>query len=143
MFSIISRQKLHKCDPLVWERDNWVLCSSYVFLKFHVCKISLKSSNLSAWCYQTLKIHSTVCLCILVGSCFVVQYLASILILQLSCLGRDSWLHLLYFICLLDVMCLIIFFVSSLPCCGLVCCVWLLYFLVILTFFGCHTRFIL
>ena len=41
----------------------------------------------------------------MLGPCFVIQYVVSFLVLQLSRLGRESWL--LYFCCILDAICLL------------------------------------
>ena len=54
------------------------------------------------------------------GSCFVLQYFVSFLVLQSSCLGREIWL--LDFCCALNVMSLLSFFDSSPRCHGLICC---------------------
>ena len=60
--------------------------------------------------------------------CFVVRYFMSILVLQSSWLGRESWL--LCFVCLPGVSWLLCG--SSLCCHGFVCSLWLWYFLIIL-----------
>ena len=53
------------------------------------------------------------------GPCFVMQYLVSYLVFQSSPRGRECWL--LYFNCVLAVVRLLVFCVSSLFCPGLVC----------------------
>ena len=63
--------------------------------------------------------------------CFVVRYFMSILVLQSSWWGRESWL--LYFDCLPGVSWLLCRSYSR--CNGFVCSLWLWYFLLILTFF--------
>ena len=60
------------------------------------------------------------------------QYFVSSLVLQWSWWGRESWL--LCFNCLLDVLWLLVFCGSSSRCFGLICSVWMWYFLIILTF---------
>ena len=66
--------------------------------------------------------------------CFVVCYFMSILVLQLSWWGRESWL--LCLICLPGVS--LWFRGSSWRCHGVVCGLWLWYFLIILTIFYCN-----
>ena len=63
--------------------------------------------------------------------CFVVRYFMSILVLQLSWWGRESWL--LCLICLLGVSWWLSG--SSSQCLGVVCSLWLWYFMVILTYY--------
>ena len=65
--------------------------------------------------------------------CFVVRYFMSILVLQSSWWGRESWL--LYLICLPGVLWWL--GVSSSRCHGVVCSLWLWYFLIILTYYFC------
>ena len=63
--------------------------------------------------------------------CFVVRYFMSIIVLQTSWWGRGSWL--LCLVCLPGVpwwLC-----GSSSQCHGFVCCLWLWYFLIILTYY--------
>ena len=48
-----------------------------------------------------------------VGPCFDMQYFVSFLVLQSSRWERESWIHVLYFLCLLDVMLLLLFSSSS------------------------------
>ena len=64
---------------------------------------------------------------------WVIKSLLKLMRLQSSCWGRGSWL--LYFICLPDVLLLLVFCVFSKRCHGLVCIVWLWYFLAILSYF--------
>ena len=61
--------------------------------------------------------------------CFAVRYFMSILVLQLSCWGRESWL--LCLICLPGVSTWLSG--TSSRCHGVVCNLWLWYFLIILT----------
>ena len=63
--------------------------------------------------------------------CFVVRYFMSILVLQSSWWGRESWL--LYLICLPGVSWWLSG--SSSRCQGVVCSLWLWYFLIILTYY--------
>ena len=63
--------------------------------------------------------------------CFVVRYFMSILVLQSSRWGRESWL--LCFMCLPGVSWWLS--VSSSRCHGIVCGLWLWYFLIILTYY--------
>ena len=63
--------------------------------------------------------------------CFVVRYFMSILVLQSSWWGRESWL--LCLICLPGVTWWLSG--SSLRCHGVVCSLWLWYFLIILTYY--------
>ena len=63
--------------------------------------------------------------------CFVVRYFMSILVLQSSWWGRESWL--LCLICLPGVSWWLSG--SSLRCHGVVCGLWLWYFLIILTYY--------
>ena len=70
------------------------------------------------------------CVCL----CFVMHYVVSILVLQSSWRGRESWL--LFYYCLTDVLSLYMFCDSSSRCCGLICSVWLWYFMIILTFWN-------
>ena len=63
--------------------------------------------------------------------CFVVRYFMSILVLQSSWWGRESWL--LCLICLPGVSWRLSG--SSSPCQGVVCGLWLWYFLIILTYY--------
>ena len=63
--------------------------------------------------------------------CFVVRYFMSILVLQSSWWGRESWL--LCLICLPGVSWWLSGFSSR--CHGVVCCLWLWYFLIILTYY--------
>ena len=60
-----------------------------------------------------------VCFGLALGLCYVVQCFASSLVLHSSRWGRESWL--LYLCCVLNVMSLLSFFVSSLRCHVLVC----------------------
>ena len=62
---------------------------------------------------------------------FVVRYFMSILVLQLSWWGRESWM--LCLVCLLVVSWLLCG--SSLWCHGFICSLWLWYFLIILTYY--------
>ena len=64
--------------------------------------------------------------------CFVVRYFMSILVLQSSWWGRESWLHC--FVCLPAVSWLLCG--SSSRCHGFVCSLWLWYFLIILTIYN-------
>ena len=73
-----------------------------------------------------------VCGSFMLGPCFVMQCLVSFLVLQSSCQEREGWL--LYFYCLLDVIRLLLFFVSSSQCRRLVCSVQLWHFLILLTY---------
>ena len=68
-----------------------------------------------------------------VGLCFGMHYFVSVIVLQSSLRGRENWL--LCFNCLSYVLFLLIFCGSSSRCHGLVCSVWLWYFLVIFTYF--------
>ena len=63
--------------------------------------------------------------------CFIVRYFMSILVLQSSWWGRESWL--LCLICLPGVSWWLRG--SSLRCHGVVCSLWLWYFLIILTYY--------
>ena len=63
--------------------------------------------------------------------CFVVRYFMSILVLQSSWWGRESWM--LCLICLPGVSWWLSG--SSSRCHGVVCSLWLLYFLIILTYY--------
>ena len=63
--------------------------------------------------------------------CFVVRYFMSLLVLQSSWWGRESWL--LCFVCLPGVSWLLCS--SSSPCHGFVCSLWLWYFLIILAYY--------
>ena len=63
--------------------------------------------------------------------CFVVRYFMSLLVLQSSWWGRESWL--LYFVCLPGVSWLLCG--SSSQWHGFVCSLWLWYFLIILTYY--------
>ena len=65
--------------------------------------------------------------------CFVVRYFMSILVLQSSWWGRESWL--LCLICLPGVSWWL--GSSSSRCHGVVCSLWLWYFLIILTYYLC------
>ena len=65
--------------------------------------------------------------------CFVVRYFMSILVLQSSWWGRESWL--LCLICLPGVSWWLSG--SSSRCHGVVCGLWLWYFLIILTYYFC------
>ena len=65
--------------------------------------------------------------------CFVVRYFMSILVLQSSGWGRESWL--LWSVCLPGVSWLLCGSFSQ--CHGFVCCLWLWYFLIILTYNFC------
>ena len=65
--------------------------------------------------------------------CFVMHYFVSILVLQSSWRGRESWLLCYY--CLTDVLLLLMLCGSSSRCRGLVCSVWLWYLLILLTYF--------
>ena len=66
--------------------------------------------------------------------CFVVRYFMSILVLQSSWWGRESWL--LCLICLPGVSWWLSG--SSSRCHGVVCSLWLWYFLIILTYYFCN-----
>ena len=66
-----------------------------------------------------------------IALCFVVRYFMSILVLQSSWWGRESWL--LYLICLPGVSWWLSG--SSSRCHGVVCGLWLWYFLIILTYY--------
>ena len=66
--------------------------------------------------------------------CSIVRYFMSILVLQSSWWGRDSWL--LCLICLTGVSWWL--GGSSSRCNGVVCGLWLWYFLIILTYYFCH-----
>ena len=63
--------------------------------------------------------------------CFVLRYFISILVLQSSWWGRESWL--LFLICLLGVSWWLSG--SSSRCHGVVCSLWLWYFLIILIYY--------
>ena len=65
------------------------------------------------------------CVCL----CFVMHYVVYILVLQLSWRGRISWLLCYY--CLINVLLLLMCCGSSSWCRGLVCSMWLWYFLFI------------
>ena len=68
--------------------------------------------------------------------CVVVPYLVYFLVLYFMVKERESESWLLYFICILDVMWLLMFRISSSKkCCWLVCSVWLWDFLVVKTCF--------
>ena len=73
-----------------------------------------------------------------VGLCFGKHYFVSFLGLQSSWRGRESWL--LYCYCLSDVLFLFTFCESSPWHRGLVCSVWLCFFLIILTNFSALSR---
>ena len=73
------------------------------------------------------------------GLCFVIYHLMSFLVLQSPWRWRESWL--LYFNYLPDVLWLLVCYGSSSPCRGLVCSVWLWYFLIILTYVLKHSLF--
>ena len=63
--------------------------------------------------------------------CFVVRYFMSILVLQSSWCGRESWV-----LCLICLPCVSWWLSgSSSRCCGLLCSVWFWYLLIILTYF--------
>ena len=66
--------------------------------------------------------------------CFVVRYFMSILVLQSSWWGRESWL--LCLICLPGVSWWLSG--SSSRCHGVVCSLWLWYFLIILIYYFCY-----
>ena len=68
--------------------------------------------------------------------CFVVRNFMSILVLQSSWWGRESWL--LYWICLPGVSWWLSG--SSSRCHGVVCSLWLWYFLIILTYYFCYLQ---
>ena len=94
----------------------------------HSCILCLNStSNL------LLNILPIVCGDSVLFIVFGVHYFVSFLVLQSSWIGRKSWL--LYFYCLTDVLLLQMFCGSSSWCRGLVCGMWLWYFLIILTYF--------
>ena len=57
----------------------------------------------------------------MLGPCIVMQYFVSLLVLLLSCGGRERWL--IYFYGLLDVMWLLLLFDTSSWCRGSVCIV--------------------
>ena len=63
--------------------------------------------------------------------CFVVRYFMSILVLQLSWWGRESWL--LCLICLLGCLVMVEWLFLAVP--WVVCGLWLWYFLIILTYY--------
>ena len=65
-----------------------------------------------------------------VWSLFVMQYLVSYLVLKPPHFGKESW----WINCLLAVKWLLVFCLSSSWCRGLVCTMWMWYFLFILTF---------
>ena len=69
--------------------------------------------------------------------CFVVRYFMSILVLQSSWWGRESWL--LCLICLTGVLWWLSG--SSSRCHGVVCSLWLWYFLIILTYYFSRSYF--
>ena len=73
---------------------------------------------------------------IVIVLCFVVRYFMSILILQSSWWGRESWL--LCLVCLPGVSWWLNG--SSSGCHGVVCGLWLWYFLIILTYYFCLGR---
>ena len=80
-------------------------------------------------CHLRIALYACfVCVCL----CFDIYYFVSIVVLQSSWRGRESWLPLYY--CVTDVLLLYIFFVSSSRYHGLIFSMWLWYFLIILTF---------
>ena len=81
-----------------------------------------------AFCLLLLPLWDTV-----IVLCFVIRYVMSILLLQLSWWGRESWL--LCLICLPGVSWWLSG--SSSQCHGVVCGLWLWYFLIILTYYFC------
>ena len=84
------------------------------------------------FCFSSLFVYCfTPILEVCIVLCFVVRYLMSILVLQSSWWGRESWL--LCLICLPGVSWWLSG--SSSRCHGVVCGLWLWYFLIILTYF--------
>ena len=84
------------------------------------------------WCWLFVYCYSH-CGSLVIVLCFVVRYFMSILVLQSSWWGRESWL--LCLICLPVVSWWLSG--SSSRCHGVVCSLWLWYFLVILTYYFC------
>ena len=92
----------------------------------------IKSCDSPDWLIQTLLLlplwESVIVLC------FVVRYFMSILVFQSSWWGRESWLLCLS--CLPGVLWWLSG--SSSRCHGVVCSLWLWYFLIILTYYFCY-----
>ena len=91
-----------------------------------LCELMFKTKLLLAFCLLLLPFWESV-----IVLCFVVRYFISILVLQSSWWGRESWL--LCLICLPGVSWWLSG--SSLQCHGVVCSLWLWYFLIILTYY--------
>ena len=91
-----------------------------------IIKISQMVLLLLTFCLLLLPLWESV-----IVLCFVVRYFLSILVLQSSWCGRESWS--LCLICLLGVS--LWLSGSSSWCDGVVCSLWLWYFLIILTYY--------
>ena len=102
--------------------------TSKMHLSPHLCVVCSKAVVLLSMirCWLLLPLWDSV-----IVLCFVVRHFVSILDLQLSWWGRESWL--LCFVCLPGVLRLLCG--SSSRCHEFVCSLWLWYFLIILTYY--------
>ena len=123
MLISVAMEMIDYNNNLEWFKFLWRLCVTLLFVLsrwFCCCWFIVLCTSHCLWEF---------CVCI----CFVKHYFVSILVLQSSWRGRESWLLCYYR--LTDVLLLYMFCGSSSQCLGLVCSMWLWYFLIKLTCF--------
>ena len=116
-----------------WGWESWLLqfiCVLTALWPSVFCSSRCRGLVFSVWVWHFL-VKQFLALLSVIVLCFVVRYFMSILVLQSSWWGRESWL--LCLICLPGfswwLSC------SSSRCHGVVCGLWLWYFLIILTYY--------
>ena len=115
----VCKDRIQVCACMVlYVHSLYLICNMITFRK--------KKVLLLTFCFLLLPLWESV-----IVLCFVVRYFMSILVLQSSWWGSESWL--LCLICLPGVLWWLSG--SSSRCHGVVCSLWLWYFLIILTYY--------
>ena len=134
LFWVFSQRKKKKW-VIIQQKVYWHVCPSKTLISLGI-NLSDQSSMGALWTAKGPMILQVVnrVLGILIVVCFVVHYFISILVLQSSWWGRESWLLCLVFLPGVSwLLC-----GSSSRCHEFVCSLWLWYFLIKLTNFHTH-----
>ena len=124
--TILMKYMYIGADQTAGKRNNYFnLHWSWLLDKRNLCESEIEKFVINLLFIVTPIVGSVIVLC------FVVRYFMSILVLQSSWWGRESWL--LCLICLPGVSWWLSG--SSSRCHGVVCSLWLWYFLIILTYY--------